>query len=54
MGTRDPMVRRDDALAWQAETRERLTVHEVAGPHLFLQDSAALVSAHVRAALAAS
>ena len=54
VGTRDPMVRRDDALAWQAETRERLTVHEVAGPHLFLQDSAALVSAHVRAALAAS
>jgi medium-chain acyl-[acyl-carrier-protein] hydrolase len=51
VGTRDPMVRRDAALAWQAETSGPFALHEVAGPHLFLQDSAALVSAHVRAAL---
>ena len=35
---------------WAAETSAAFALHEVPGPHLFLQDAAAQVSAHVRAA----
>ena len=51
VGTKDPMVDRPAAEQWRAETSVAFALHEVPGPHLFLQDSGQLVAAHVRAAL---
>jgi medium-chain acyl-[acyl-carrier-protein] hydrolase len=48
VGTRDPMVKREAAEEWATETSAAFALHEVAGAHLFLQDAAAQVSAHVR------
>jgi myxalamid-type polyketide synthase MxaE and MxaD len=51
VGASDPMVKHADAEGWQHETTGRFALHEVPGAHLFLQESAAVLSVQVRAAL---
>jgi len=52
IGNRDPMVDRAAAEEWRVETTAGFAVHEVPGPHLYLQDAPAELIGVVRAALA--
>ena len=50
-GSRDPMVDRAAAEAWRAETTAAFALHEVPGPHLYLQDPPAALVEAVKAGL---
>jgi len=51
-GSRDPVVDRAAAEAWREETTGAFALHEVPGPHLYLQESGEAVLRVLRAALA--
>jgi medium-chain acyl-[acyl-carrier-protein] hydrolase len=50
-GSMDPMVDRAAADAWRAETTDAFALHEVPGPHLYVQVPPIELVKHVRAAL---
>ena len=50
-GSRDPRVGRTGVEAWRAQTTAAFAVHEVPGPHLYLQDAPPALTATVTTAL---